>query len=461
MKKSALLFCFLLLLLTACDGEHSGTSAWLKDQGYPMNYEVRTLLIDGLSPVSVEVGFDSIPRKQAFQGVLGNVSSVNHDLVFDIGFRDSAFFDRFGKADSAASLFALYLDTNFYQQTGFDSLPLNEDLELNFSWILSSGEGKGFIDSVGKIRDSVWLRELLSWDNAESFDTVYSLSIVKLDSAVRLDLPSALTERLTELKDGCRLQLRLSAKNSKRLFRFTGPESLHYPLLRMRVTDTDFKTVVPFRMAIVSSKEESCTDCPVLHGGILDSMVVTLPGKDILKALSGFYGDSFPNPAGDGMDVRQAVVMAQLLMQKDGSVEGSELGFPVQVAVASISYHDEKDDYAQTSEAYKLNPDLVEKSGHPNLVFWPGDTLALQVTSGVRSFVNNAANETEDFRVVLRLGYSVLAPNDTLYYNHVNSDGDSVKIFLNHLTYSRYDFSKSVDNPMRLKLWLASKRGEQ
>lgn len=459
MKKSVLLFgLFFLLVLSACDSDRTGTSAWLKDQGFPMNYEVQTLTIGGLK-ASAQVGFDSIPRKQSYQGVLGKVSNVNHELVFDIGFRDSSFFSRFAKSDSIAAFIALYLDADFYTKTGFDSLPLKENLELKISWILDAGNGRPFIDSIGSIKDSVWLSELRGWDKPESFDTVYALSLSSLDSVIRLDLPEVLIKQLAKVKDGLRLQLRLSSENSKRLYRLTGPNSDRYPLFRLRVTNEDFKTVSPFRMALVSTKQESCSGCPVLHGGILDSMVVALPGKDILKALSEFYNDSFPNPIGDGIDVRQAVVMAQLIMQKTDTEEGSEIGFPVQVAVASITLDDAGDDYAQTSESYKLNQKLIHENGHPNLVFCPGDSLFLQVTSGMRSYINNAVNEEDSLRVVLRLGYSMLEPNDTLYYNYVNSEGDSIRIFLNHLTYSRYDFSESIKNPMQLKLWLATKRG--
>ncbi len=463
MKKSVFLFFFALLpslALVAClfDSSDDSLVSWLDDQGFPSNYKVETVSIDSLIPVSAAVGFDSTPRKQLYQGVLGNVSGMNHELVFDFCFRDASFFSKFQNADSGAAFLALYLDSAFYAEAGVaDSLPIGENLEINYTWILQKGAGADFLDSVGDIKDSIWLRELRGWKNVSSADTIYKVKVNDLDSAIRLDLPDSLVKVLMTIKDGARLQLRLSAPNSKRLYRIYGPSASATPFMRMRVTNSTFKNVWPFRMGLVSTREETCTDCLVLHGGVLESLVVDIPGEKILNALENLYGDEFPFTEGDSMDVRQAVVLARLTMGRNNSLDGSELGFPVQVVVAS--FVDSNGSEIQTTESYKLNKDYITEYGHPNLVFMEGDSLSLQMTYGVRSYINRASTGAK-LRVVLRLGYSMLSPYDTLYYDHENSDGDSVYIFMDYLTYSRYDFTQEMKSPMSLKLWLATKRGD-
>jgi translation elongation factor P/translation initiation factor 5A len=113
----------------------------------------------------------------------------------------------------------------------------------------------------------------------------------------------------------------------------------------------------------------------------------------------------------------------------------------------------------QLAESYKLNRQLIQEDGHPYLVFMDGDTLGIQLTQGMRSFINRAGKGAK-MRFVLRMGYSMLAPYDTLYYDHVNDDGDSVYIFMDYPTYSRYDFSDYISQPMNMKIWLATKRGD-
>ena len=41
------------------------------------------------------------------------------------------------------------------------------------------------------------------------------------------------------------------------------------------------------------------------------------------------------------------------------------------------------------------------------------------------------------------------------------ADGDTSYLRLNYFDYARYDFSKAMENPVTLKLWLASKRGDK
>lgn len=465
-----------MLFLASCIFDSSGDSlvSWLDDQGFPSNYLVQTVEIDDLALSSYKVGFDSTPRLQYYQGVFGAVNGFSHDLVLDFGFRDRNFFSQF-RADSAedfrAAFLALYPDSGFYARSGLkDSLPIRETLNVKLSWILETGNGAGFIDSVGKTKDSAWVTDLReSFVSADSADTTFELKISNLDSALRLDLPKAFYETLTKVSDAARLQLRISAPDAKRVYRFYGPSADVVPFLRIKAFSRDtavagssakrdvYKNVWPFRSAVVSAPTETCSDCIVLHGGVLESLLVEIPSEKILSALEDFYGDEFPYTEGDSVDVRQAVVLAELSMPKSSSMDGSELGLPVQVVASTFvdsSGHD-----MQSSEVYKLNKSYIKKYGHPNLVFMDGDTLGLQLTNGMRSFVNRAGKGAK-MQVVLRMGYSMLAPFDTLYYDHVNDKGDSVRIFMDYYTYSRYDFTDYIGSPMSLKLWLATKRGD-
>lgn len=466
-----------MLFLASCIFDSNGDAlvSWLDSQGFPSNYQVQTVEIDGISLDSYRVGFDSTPRLQYYQGAFGAVNGFSHDLVLDFGFRDRNFFAQFG-ADSAknfrAAFLALYPDSGFYARAGLkDSLPIQEALNVRISWILETGKGSGFIDSVGRTKDSVWIANLRSsFVSADSADTTFNLKISRLDSALRLDLPKAFYESLAEVKDAARLQLKISAPEAKRVYRFYGPSADVVPFLRIKaysrnadssenISQRDvYKNVWAFRSAIVSNRTETCSDCVVLHGGVLESLLVEIPSEKILSALGDLYGDEFPYTKGDSVDVRQAVVLAQLSMPRSSSTEGSELGFPVQVVASTFvdsSGHD-----MQSSEVYKLNRSYIKKYGHPNLVFLDGDTLGLQLTNGMRSFINRSGKGAK-MRVVLRMGYSMISPYDTLYYDRVTDKGDSVRIFLDYYTYSRYDFTDYIGQPMNLKLWLATKRGDE
>ena len=480
MKKfiSLIFFAILpMLLLASCifDSDGDALVSWLDDQGFPSNYLVQTVEIDGISPESYQVGFDSTPRINYYQGVAGEVNGMTHEWVLDFGFRDKSFFASF-RADSAkkfrSAFLALYPDSDFYAQAKFkkDSLPLKESLKVRFSWILETGYGSSFVDSIGDTKDSLWrvgLRKAFA--KADSADTTYSLKMSSLNTAFRIDLPSAFYEKLTKVKDAARLQLKISFPGAKRLYRFYGPGAEVVPFLRVKsysrttivgedtITRDTYKNTWAFRAAIISTSKEECSGCVILHGGVLESLLVELPSEKILEALSDFYGDKFPYTEGDSNDVRQAVVMAQLTMPRSSSKEGSELGMPVQVVAAT--FVDSNGTDMEASEVYKLNKELIKKNGHPNLVFMKGDSLGLQITQGMRSFINRAGKGAK-MKVILRMGYSMLAPYDTLYYDHITDKGDSVCIFMDYPTYSRYDFSDYISQPMNLKIWLATKRGD-
>jgi hypothetical protein len=116
----------------------------------------------------------------------------------------------------------------------------------------------------------------------------------------------------------------------------------------------------------------------------------------------------------------------------------------------------------RSTESYiKFNDSLVVKKGHQNLVFHEGDSLSLQVTAGVRDFINRAS-DGRSFKMSMMFDLPILLENETTYANrYINSKGDTTYVAFPYSDFSRYDFSSIKDKPARLKLWLASKRGEE
>ena len=461
-KRKFVLLSFLAVLalsLSAClfDSDDSALSSWLRDQGLPDSYRVQTLSIDGLTPVSAKAYTGNTVFSAYDRAVLGTQAGVSHDIVLDFAFRDSAYMAEFASSDSAGAFVRFFVLRPFYAWSDFpeDSLPYEETLDLKVEWKLDKSKDKDFVDSIADIKETEWREELKEWEADNSADTTYDVSIGPKDTLMTIHLPSALVEDLKTVKSSCRLQLRLSAPESKRVYRVFGPGTGNVPFIRMKsVTDTSLKNVTSFRMSEVISYNDTCDDCLLLHGGVLDSVVVEYPADKILDALSDFYGDAFPFDEGDGNDVRQAVVLAQFTFARDDSEGISELGLPIQVVVGS--FIDSLGTEIRRLEKYKVNRELVVESGHPNLVFYDGDSLSLQVTYGIRDFINQAKNGN-NFKMMARLGYPVVRAQDSIY--NTEDATDSTYAFFGHFDYARYDFGKTFSQPATLKLWLATKRG--
>lgn len=472
MKKKNIAFLTFLavwaIALSAClfDSEDSALSSWLGDQGLPDSYKVQTLTVSDLVPVSAKTYVGRTIFSAYDRALLGAQAGVNHDLVLDIAFRDSAFIDSLSKSDSAAAFVTLFVLNPFYsaKYVPADSLPYKETLDLKVEWKLDVGKGKpkAFIDSIKDIKDSAWREDLQEWEADNSADTTYELSIGAKDSLVKIDMPSALVEDLKKAGSATHLQLRLSAPESKRAYRVYGTGTGFAPFMRVKTfSDTTYKNFTAFRMSEVIAFTDTCEDCLLAHGGVFDSIVVEYPTDKILEALSEFYGDAFPFDQGDGFDVRQAVVLAQFTFARDDSEGISELGLPIQVVVGS--YLDSLGEEVRRMESYKVNRKLVAESGHPNMVFYDGDSLSLQVTYGMRDLINQA-KDGRNFKMMVRLGYPVLQATDSLYRDYVVKDSvsgksDSSYVFFSHFDYARYDFGTTFSQPASLKLWLATKRG--
>lgn len=452
--------------LSAClfESDESALSSWLSNQGLPDSYKVQTVSVGDLTPVSAEIFQDTFPKSGVGRVIFGSVSNMSHDLVFDYVL-DKKFVETLNTADSAASILYLWLLDGFYGSKYFpkDSLPIKEELNVSVSWIISRSDKKNYDDKVEDIGDSAWLYSLRKWKPQVSMDTTVSISVTKKDSLVMMEMPRALIDSIRSKVSYCRVQLRISAPEAEHSYRFYGAGSGSVsPLFRVVALGektSKYQTYYPVRVGQVYSNKETCSDCLVLHGGVFDSLVVELPSGPVMKALSEFYGDEFPYSVGDSNDVRQAVVMAQLTFPRDDSQGSSQLGLPVQVVVGS--YVDSAGFLnKRLMESYKLDKKLIASQGHPNMVFYEGDSLTLQVTAGMRNFLNKAS-DGRTFKMMMRMGYPVLQDKDTTYANYRTDKGDTSLVFFPHFDYARYDFSQMMKGPATLKLWLASKRGDE
>lgn len=463
MKKLGLLFA-VAVLLTSClfDTDDSGVSSWLSTHGMPDSYRVQVLDIGGLKPVSVEPGFKSEPKIiDSTTFLLGTSSNVSYDMFLEFLFAESEKNrNKLQNADSLASLITFCWLQKLYKNSEFpkDSLPDSTSFDVNVGWKIEYVANEDKLKKLADGKDSLWLESLKEWEPENSADTVFKITYNSKDtSIVSLDLPAALMDDVKKMKYGARLQMKISVLKSERLYRFYGVGTKLTPYMFLFANDSSVHSFSPYRAANLPVNNEDCSDCPVVHGGGSDSIVIELPGDKILEAVQEAYKDSPLENKGEGYDVRQTVSLAQLTMARDDASGQSEFGLPIQVVVGS--FVDSADTQVRKMESYRLNKNLILSEGHPNLIFHDGDSLSLQITQGVRDLVNKA-EEGRNLRIVVKMGYPFLQEKDTMYTDYIY-DGDTSRVFLNHFDHGRYDFSKTVENSMSLKLWMSSKRGDK
>ncbi|MCQ2124566.1 MAG: hypothetical protein MJZ25_10315 [Fibrobacter sp.] len=460
MKKLGLLFA-VAALFTSClfDTDDSGVSSWLSSHGMPDSYKVQVLTIDNLKPDSVILGQNLVPRKaDSLAFLLGRTSNVSQDMVMEFYFNLTDKKLAKLKSDSLSAALSFCWFQNLYKTAGFpsDSVPGKEVVDVNLSWKIRYAKTKNQLIKMASVADSVWLDSLQYWEADGSADTTFEVSYTKKDtSVVGLDLPSALVEELKKATYGVYLQLRLSTPKLEKLYRFYGPGTKRQPYMYLFAGDSSFHTFNTARAANIMEINEDCEDCPVIHGGGRDSLVLVFPSEKILDAVQEAYKDSPLENKGDGYDVRQTVSLAQLTMASNDGESESEFGLPIQVVVGS--FIDSLGTEIRRMEQYRLNKNVIVEDGHPNLVFHESDSLSLQISQGVRELVNKASDKNP-LRIVLKMGYPMLQERDTLYYDRIDDDGNTIRIFLGNFDYARYDFTKAVENPMSLKLWMSSKR---
>jgi hypothetical protein len=490
-KKKFVLLSFLLigaLALSAClfDSDEDGLGNWLSDQGLPDSYKVQTVSVNGLVPSKVNAYRDSTPLIMDSRIVFGNSANMSHEMALEFLYGskkdDTLFLRNLNKSDTVGAHIALNILTPFYKDKSIPvkRLPIKEKLKVNVSWTLRKGKKEAFLDSLYDVSDSAWQRGLEKWKPDVVVDTTYSINVKKTDARVLFEMPGAFLDSIKKCHRFCHLEVRLAAPETENLYRFYALDngkklpSINFRSINKGDTLYNVLTYTPYRMANVVVSND-CSDCLVLHGGVRDSIVFEYSAEPILNALSEFYGDEFPYKKGDGYDVRQAVVLAQLTFARDDSEGENYLGLPIRVV--SSFFMDSSGKEYRIQESYKLDKKYIAKNGHKNIVFYEGDSLTLQITQGMRYFLNRASNGAK-LKFMINLSYPMLQDNDSTFQTKiiqkdtvktriVNGDtvemkvskGDTSYVYLNHYDYARYDFSSMMQKPATLKLWLATKRG--
>lgn len=464
MKKIGLLFA-VAVLFTSClfDTDDSGVSSWLSSHGMPDSYKVQVLDIGGIKPVSVEVGVKTEPKLvDSTIFLLGQTSKVSYDMVMEfVDVESDKNLKKLKEADSLSSLITFCWYQRLYKNKYFpkDSVPQNVSMDVNISWKIKYLEKESEVKNLLKVSDSAWIDSLKIWEAEKSADTVVEITYNDKDtSLMTLNLPSAMMDDIKKMTYGVHLQMKVSLLNAEHLYRFYGAGTKLTPYMILFANDSSVRSFSPSHAANMITLLDDCSDCPVVHGGGNDSIVIELPGEKILEAVQDAYKDSPLENKGEGYDVRQTVSLAQLTMARNDADGESEFGLPIQVVVGS--FIDSADTQVRRMESYRLNKGLIASEGHPNLIFHDGDSLSLQITQGVRDLVNKA-EEGRNLRIVVKMGYPFLQEKDTLYSDYVSADGDTSRVFLNYFDHGRYDFSKAVENSMSLKLWMSSKRGDK
>lgn len=465
---SKLPLALLTLLVSAClfdsEDESKAVSEWLSDHGMPESYAVKLLSVSNVPVLSTETYRNIRPTTGYYFTNFGASAGLTHDAYIDFAFNftkgDTELIATFQEDDSASVELRLFPLEDFYEADALaDSVPFTEtDLTVTISYRLDEYSKKSSLDSVVDLADSTWYDSIPEFNPDYTYDSTYTFS-VQADSAVYFAMPDSFVTALQNVEYGGRIQLQISAPDAERVYRFSGYGSTSYlPAFRL-VTGDSVMLLTPFRSANYITGADEYGD-NVIFGGTRDSLIFRLDGSVVLEALEEFYGDEFPLTTGNTMDVRQAVVLAEITMPTDDDANGfSELGMPIQVVAYSFTDVD-TDDEARNSESYKLNTEGIQESGHPNMLFYDQDSISLQYTDAFRDYINRAT-ELDNIKLMLRLGYPVLEPTDTVYADYVNSDGDTIYFFFDYFDYARYDFTSSLENGVDLKLWLASKRSDE
>ncbi len=209
---------------------------------------------------------------------------------------------------------------------------------------------------------------------------------ISIDS-FSVSLPKEFLELKTSKADTLRLLAGIRLITNNAVLRIAPPDTSIHGLLRVAQKPS----------------VKSCGDL-CLHAGVRESLdVVFEVGKNKI-------------------DTNKTVVFAQLVLHKSSDTTGSELGLPVPVSVFN--------------EEYRADTAFIENYGHPNLVFWQGDTLKLQITRKLRNYVPDSS-----ISITLRLGNPTLDPK-SLFFSNIRP------------AYSSYDFSTAFEGA-KLRLWYA------
>jgi hypothetical protein len=321
-------------------------------------------------------------------------------------------------------------DTSAYMVGSYAVLGNVNDVEQKLYFGL---EVAGSLSSVWKLRaDSIFYKDFYDGKVPEEHKEIEARFYWLKESKTELDtawlkFPKEFTDSADISIDSFSVSLPkefldLNTPKLDTLRLLIGIRLLNDAVLRIAPSKSDIPGLL--RVAQKTYVEKQCDLC--LSAGVRESLdVVFEVGKNKIKT-------------------DKTIVFAQLVLPKSNDTTGSELGKPVPVYVYSDG----------SLEDYKVDTAFVNKNGwHPNLLFVGDDTLKLQVTKKLRSYVAKNATELPDtLGFTLRLGNPMLKPKSLYFYNSVYS---SEKVFSDRPAYSSYDFSETFSGKAKLRLWYA------
>jgi hypothetical protein len=395
-----LLIPLLCLIFAACSSDDSAIQDWFKDQGIATSYGKDSTVIEVLIK-DATIDFDSSARMVSLYeaAVLGNVNGVEQMLYFGLEV-----------LDALSSVWKLRTDSIFYKDIYSGKVPDEQKvINADFCWFIE-GENKTQSDSLWLLLQNASSMECkpienFEWKAGTSQDT-FEVSLPK----EFLDL------RRSAFADTLRLLASIKLRTDNTVLRIAPPSKADIPGLR--VAQSGLLRVA--QKTIIS--DEECNLC--LHSGVRESLSVAfeIQNEEDKTKMQG-----------------KTVVFAELVVPKTSDTTGSELGLPVPVLVSG--------------EGYRVHTDYVEKYGHPNLVFWEGDSLKLQVTNGMRNYAISDSLPEDSLNFTLRLDFPMLNPRSPTFCNSYYYYC-SEKYFAYGHAYARYNFSSLGEGKTaKLKLW--------
>jgi len=286
--------------------------------------------------------------------------------------------------DSLSPVWSLRTDSIFYTTFYEGKVPEEQkDIKAKFYWLKESKTE----------HDTTWLK----FQNP--FTDSADISVDWIAGGTRDTFSISLPEEFLKLKaDTLRLLAGIRLLTNNAVLRIAPPTISDIPGL-LRVAQKTYVEREDFR----------------LRAGIEDTLNVVLNVNDKDKIKAG-----------------KTVVFAQLVLPKSSDITGSELGYPIPVLVFN--------------EEYRVDTAFVEVHGHPNLVFWESDTLKLQVTRNLRTYVSSS-NLPDTLGIMLRLGNPMLNPTSLVFSSSDN--------FSSRPAYASYDFRTAFEGKAKLRLWYA------
>jgi hypothetical protein len=379
---------FISAIFIACSSDDpSSLKEWLGDQGIVASY--------GKHFEEVE-----IPVKSFVFGADSSAYFANSHLAFgSVNGIEQSFYLGLNNFDSLSAVWKFRTDSIFYREI-YDSAYFGEKkIDAKIYW-LKENEVE---------HDSAWIK--FEKEFTDSADISFEWNKGATRDTFFVALPPELLD-LGKTGDSIKLLAYIKPISNGQILRFAPPSITDVPGL--------------WRVAQKPKILRECELC--LHSGVGDSLFVSFEMKDKIKA-------------------DQTIVFAQLVWPKQSDATGNELGRPLPVYV----YSSLKLLLLEGIEDYRIDTAYVDEHGyHPNLVFWEGDSLRLQVTKSLRYYAGAANSMPDTLGFTLRFGTPMLIPKSYYFYNRISST-----VFSNRPAYSSYDFSSALAGTAKLKIWYA------